>query len=175
MVICLNNTVVILINIYGYSSHENYLLFDSIDGEILLWLNAYPNALVFIDGDFNIVPNNILDRLPPKQSSSTNSKLKIFMDKFDVIDIWREKFPNIKYYTCSNKSCSRQSHIDYWLVSQSVSILASPMTDHKATLIQSPLSLSDLCPVLFCSPCAFLAPVSPSMSIFGFSCSCLLH
>ncbi len=26
--------------------------------------------------------------------------------------------------------------------------------------------------VLFCSPCAFLALVSPSMSIFGFSCSC---
>lgn len=100
MVICLNNTVVILINIYGYnSSHENDLLFDAIDGKILLWLNAYPNALVFIGGDFNIVPNNILDRLPPKQSSSTNSKLKIFMDKFDVIDIWKEKFPNIKSYT----------------------------------------------------------------------------
>lgn len=46
MVIFLNNTVVILINIYGYNSfHEN----------------------------FNIV-SNILDRLPPKQSSSTNSK-----------------------------------------------------------------------------------------------------
>ncbi len=26
--------------------------------------------------------------------------------------------------------------------------------------------------VLFCSPCAFLALVSPSMSLFGFSCSC---
>lgn len=120
MVIFLNNTVVILINIYGYKSfHEN----------------------------FNIVPNNILDRLPHKQSSSTNSKCKIFMDKLDVTDIWREKFPNIKSYTWSNKSWSRQSHTDYWLVPQSVrdfnvsdSILPSPMTDHKATLIQSPLS-----------------------------------
>lgn len=93
MVICLNNTVVILINIYGYnSSYENDLLLEVIEEKILLWLNAYPNALVFIGGDFNIVPDNNLDRLPPKQSASTNSKLKIFMDKFDIIDIWREKF-----------------------------------------------------------------------------------
>lgn len=67
MVICLNNTVVILINIYGYnSSHENDLLLEVIEEKILLWLNANPNAFVFIGGDFNIVPDNNFDRLPPK-------------------------------------------------------------------------------------------------------------
>lgn len=154
LVICLNNIVVILINIYGYNiTHENDLLFEVIEETILLWLNTYPDALVFIGGDFNIVPDNQLDRLPPRQATSVNSKLKIFMDKFNVIDIWKETFPNIKSYTWSNKSCSRQSRIDYWLVSQcvknfnaAVSILPSPLTYHRAILLQSPLSSANISP-----------------------------
>lgn len=152
LVVCINNIVVILVNIYGYNvTRDNDLLFETIEDKILLWLNTYPDALIFIGGDFNMVPDNQMDRLPPKRSTSVNTKLKIFMDKFNVIDIWREIFPNTKSYTWSNKSCSRQSRIDYWLVSQCVknfkattSILPSPLTDHKAILLQSPLSSDNI-------------------------------
>ena len=40
------------------------------------------------------------------------------MERFDIIDIWRVKFPNDKSFTWSNKARSRQSHIDFWLVSK---------------------------------------------------------
>ncbi len=119
LLICVNNVFILLINIYGYNtSRENALLFEEI-GEKLLWSNTLPYALICIGGDFNIAPDNNLDRFPPRQSASPNSKLKMFMEKFDLIDIWREKFPNVKSYTWSNKNQSRLSCLDYWLVPHS--------------------------------------------------------
>lgn len=56
--------------------------------------------------------------------------------------MWRQKHPSSKIYTWSNKDGSRQSRLDYWLVSKSlnkdeivVNILPTPLTDHKATTI----------------------------------------
>lgn len=87
----------------------------------------------------------LIDFLPDK-STFPNSKLKMLMEKFDLIDIWREKFPNVQSYTWSNKNQSRLSRLDYWLIPHSlknydvsVSILPSPLTDHHTILISTPL------------------------------------
>lgn len=158
LVICINNIFVLLINIYGYNaSRENVMLLEDIGDKILLWLNTFPSAVICIGGDFNIAPDNNLDRFPPRprQSTSPNSKLKIFMEKFDLIDIWREKFPNTKSYTWSNKNHSRLSCLDYWLVpysfkhyNVSVSILPSPLMDHHTILLSTPLSTELLEPLI---------------------------
>lgn len=148
LVICINNIFVLLVNIYGYNtSRENDLLLDEIGDKILLWFNKFPDAVICIGGDFNITPDNNLDRFPPRQSTSPNLKLKMFMEKLDLVDIWREKFPNTKSYTWGNKSRSRLSRLDYWLVpysfkdyNVSVSILPSPLTDHHTILLSTPLS-----------------------------------
>ncbi len=92
-------------NIYGYNtSGDDDLLFEEIGEIILLWSNTFPDALICIGGDFNIAPDNNLDRFPPRKSASPYSKLKMLMEKFDLIDIWRENFPNIKSNTSSNKN-----------------------------------------------------------------------
>ncbi|KAI2643779.1 putative 149 kDa protein [Labeo rohita] len=61
------------------------------------------------------------------------------MQKFDIKDFWREKFPNLKSFTWNNKACTAMSRIDYWLASCSlqkenilINILPMPLTDHKA-------------------------------------------
>lgn len=86
--------------------------------------------------------------MAPKQSSLSNNGLKTFMQKYDLIDIWREIYPTQIAYTWSNKSGMRQSRIDFWLVpgsflkdNVSVNILATPLTtDHKAIYINIRLS-----------------------------------
>ncbi len=146
--ICVNNIFILLTNIYGYNtSRENDLLFEEIGEIILLRSNTFPDALICIGGDFNIAPDNNLDRFPPRKSASPNSKLKMLMEKFELIDIWSENFPNIKSYTWSNKNHSRLSRLDYWLVpysfknfNVSVSILPSPLTDYHTILLSTPLS-----------------------------------
>lgn len=58
-----------------------------------------------------------------------------------------KKNPHRCTYTWSNKDASRQSRLDYWLVSRSlanrntsVDIQNSPLTDHKAILLSLNLS-----------------------------------
>lgn len=93
-------------------------------------------------GDFTIVQDYALDKWPPGRPNWTNTNIKNFMDKFNLIDIWRTKCPNSIAFTWSNKSGSSLPRIDYWLVSESldkdgvdVDILPTPLTDHRAIYI----------------------------------------
>ena len=123
------------------------MFLDTIEDKISYWLNKYPYASLVVEGDFNIEMNNMLDKWPPRRSGSRNSVLSCLMDKFDLVDVWREQFPNDRQYTWSNKDCSRQSRIDYWLVSRclmrnniSVNISNTPLTYHKAIYLSITLS-----------------------------------
>lgn len=84
------------------------MLYDTLEEKISRWLSIYPNASIILGGDFNIALNNTLDRSPSMQSLWINPALKCFMDKFDLIDIWRSLHPNSLLYTWSNKDGSRQ-------------------------------------------------------------------
>ncbi len=73
------------------------------------------------------------------------------MEKFDVIDVWREKSPDDKSFTWSNRMGTRQSRVDFWLVSNSIdknnitaNILTMPLTDHRAVYINVQLFASHL-------------------------------
>lgn len=91
LVLYTNNIFIFLINVYGYnSSNENRALFEVIENKIALWLNKYQSGLICIGGDFNIAPDNMLDLMPPK-NTPCNLLLKTFMEKYDLIDIWRQK------------------------------------------------------------------------------------
>ena len=145
-VIDFNRIILIVTNVYGYNSKaENEILFDNIEQKLLIWLDKFPNAFLLVGGDFNVALN-VLDRWPSRQNSHVNCYLKLFMQRFDLIDIWREKFPTDRMYTWSNKTGSSQSRIDYWLMSRGLKentttqILATPLTHHKAIHISIPLS-----------------------------------
>ncbi len=134
---------VILVNFYGYNSKsENDDLFDTLEIRLTHCLSKFPNSLILIGGDFNITLDNSFDRWPPRAPSSSNLRLKAFMQKFGIKDIWREKFPDLKSFTWNNKACTAMSRIDYWLASCSlqkenilINILPMPLTDHKAVSI----------------------------------------
>lgn len=146
-----NNITIITANVYGYNTKpENDHLLECLEKLILLWLSKYPYSFLIIGGDFNITLDNAIDRWPPGRPSSFNTSLKVFMEKFDVVDVWREKFPNDRSFTWSNRAGSRQSRIDFWLLSKSIdkdnisiNILATPLTDHRAIHINIQLFVPD--------------------------------
>ena len=118
LVIIYINTTCIIVNMYGYNSKsENDNLLDLIENRILNWLSKYPNFLLILGVDFNITFDDTIDRWPQTQSSPLNTRLKMLMENFDVTDVWRKKFPNEKSLTWSNKMGTRQSHIDFQLIS----------------------------------------------------------
>jgi len=111
----------IFIKIYGYNSKpENDKLIDSIDARLTFWLSKYPSSFILIVGDFNITLNNSIDRWPHVSNSRDNLKMKTFMEKLNVVDIWRENFLNNISYTWSNSSGSRKSRIDFYLISNNI-------------------------------------------------------
>lgn len=132
-----------MVNIYGYNLNtENDKLFESLDDRFSFWFQEYPQAFLLVGGDFNITLNVLFDRWPPKQSGSSSNALKTFMQKYNLVDVWREMHPNQNTYTWSNKNGTRQSRIDFWLVTSNtpkenilVNILVTPLTDHKAIFI----------------------------------------
>lgn len=118
-VIQIHNFNFIVINIYGYNSKaENDVLLDRIEERIVHWLAKFPNAHILLGGDFNITLDNVIDRWPPGPSSNTNAKLKMLMQRFNLIDAWRTKHPHNTTFTWCNNSRSKQSRIDLWLVSR---------------------------------------------------------
>lgn len=146
IVLSIHQNVVIITNIYGYNSHsDNRKLFEAWDDKISFWLGKYPEAFLIFGGDFNVVYDNNLDRSPPS-GSNDNHYLKEFMEKFDVEDVFRQKFPTLKTFTWSTKNLSRMSRIDYWLVSNKVDVTnlnvnthAAPFSDHKIITLNAEL------------------------------------
>ncbi len=120
-VISIINIKFLIINIYGYNS------------------NAQNTWLL----DFNITLNNQIDRRPPGRNSSVTTKIKSLMDRYGLVDTWRQKFPDDPGFTWSTKNLSNYSCIDYWLVSKdlnqediSISTHPTPLTNHKAIIIR---------------------------------------
>ncbi|KAJ0068316.1 hypothetical protein NL108_004684 [Boleophthalmus pectinirostris] len=98
MVLAYQNKTFIVINIYGYNSkRENYQLLSTLENHIIHVLNQFPNAIIIIGGDFNMVLINELDRWPP-QTNSSNNPLVLFMRRFSLKDFWTEKFQTASFY-----------------------------------------------------------------------------
>ena len=93
LVISYNDITLITVNFYGYNTkHVNDELLESIEQHILHWLSKFPNSLLLIEGDFSITIDNSTDRWPPGRPTNQNLGLILFMEKFDLTDIWRERF-----------------------------------------------------------------------------------
>lgn len=150
--------MVIITNIYGYNSYsENRNLFETWDKKISFWLGNYPEAYLIFSGDFNIVHDNMLDRYPPSATNASNAYLKDFMEKFDVSDVFRLKYPSLKQFTWSTKDQSKMSRIDYRLVSSkvdhcnlNVNTQAAPFSDHKVITLNANILLTVNIPRAIC-------------------------
>lgn len=94
-------------------------LIDVISDNMQYWINKYPSASIILGGDFNMVLNSDLDRFPSR-TSCVSPIMDAFITRFTVVDIWRVTYPQQRLYTWSSKDHSKQSRIDYWLISQSL-------------------------------------------------------
>ncbi len=118
-------------------------MLDLIKHGIKHWLSKFPSAHILIGGDFNITLYSHIDRWPPGRDSSVATKIKSLIDGYGLEDTWRQKCPNDPGFIWSIMNLSNYSRIDYWLVSKdlnqddiSISTHPTPLTDHKAILIQ---------------------------------------
>ncbi len=138
----INQFLVILINIYASNSKSlNNIIFSTIENKVNQWLTLFPSAEILWGGDFNTVFVDSLDRWPPKTKQMT--ELENICHSMNLIDIWRQRHPQEKVYTWSNKDTSLQSRIDLWLTSAElenkvdlIKIEPTILTDHKAITIQ---------------------------------------
>ena len=72
----LNSKTIILANIYGYNSRtENNNLIETLNAKLIILKQMFFDAFV-IGRDFNVVMNELIDRLPPGKASNANASLK---------------------------------------------------------------------------------------------------
>lgn len=94
--------------------------------------------MVLIGGDFNLAPDEWMDRSP---SSFTSHRLNSIIQEFcqvnSLIDVWRVKNPNTNQFSWIKPNGSSRSRIDFWLITEEylelanqVLISAAPLTDH---------------------------------------------
>ena len=106
----------------------------------------------FVSGDFNCIINKTLDRKPiPTRDDIGKIELETFLQRADLIDVWRKRNPNIKQYTFSRGNS--HSRIDYLFVNNTFAyrfhnakIVYFPFSDHDGVTLQLKLNQADRCP-----------------------------
>lgn len=133
----------IIVNVYATNNKQNNNhLFTTIESKINQISSKYPYATIIWGGDFNTVMDEEVDRWPPQKNKKT-SVLKSVCARMDLLDIWRYTYPDQRMYTWTNNDLTKQSRIDFWLISainkddvELVKIDTSVLTDHKAIMIK---------------------------------------
>ncbi|CAC5373259.1 unnamed protein product [Mytilus coruscus] len=106
-----------------------------------LTINKEKDVVNYVLGVFNCCLNRKLDRKHmPKREDVSNHELKNFIEKIELTDIWRLRYPNKKQYTFSRgKSYSR---IDYIFTSENTDCRLNnakniyfPFSDHDGVTI----------------------------------------
>ena len=100
------------------------------------------DCLVIMGGDFNMIRNFELDYMGHSQDQRHNRvliKFEEFMDRFNLIDIWRERNPLRRQFSYRQNKPLVQSRLDYWMISSKLKeittkceIIPSVAPDHSA-------------------------------------------
>ena len=135
----INENELIVINIYG-PNNDDINIFSKLEK----FIQENDEKTILVGGDFNTVLDENLD----KHNGRTNThkqcrnKLKHMIDTHNLIDIWREKYPDSRKYTWhSSHKPPIFSRLDNFLVSENVKIFVVSC-DHLLSF------KSDHCPVL---------------------------
>lgn len=102
-----------LINVYAPNNDEPEFF------QNLFFTVASLPGLYIMAGDFNCTLNPSLDKSSGVDQSHTKSRgvIKQFMKEMNLVDLWREKNPNNKIFSCYSSTHQSYSRIDYFLVS----------------------------------------------------------
>lgn len=138
-VLDIESNLIITINIYGHNNDQkNKQLLHHITTVIRKLQLNYPTEHIIVGGDFNIAPDEWMDRCPSKYSKVTwNPIMEDFMKVNKLNDVWRNLNHNIRQYTWFKPNGQSRSRIDYWLAADSIfehiteaNIACSPLSDH---------------------------------------------
>lgn len=108
---------VCLVNLYG-PNIDDPVYFDTIKETISS--SNFLSDYYIVGGDFNVVQNGDKDR----KGNNTNyhkqaqKVIREMIDEKDLIDIWRQKYPNLQRFTWHRQN--QASRIDYFLISFSL-------------------------------------------------------
>ncbi len=150
LVIEKRDIIFIMGNIYATNnSLQNRALFQEFEEEISGLINTFPNAKLILGGDWNSIKDPLLDCAPPRSKRPNyTAEVDNLCLNLNCFDIWRHRNPDKKQFTWCTKDRSKQSRIDFWLVSRDVEnqvldvkIEPSVLTDHN--LMYLSINLSD--------------------------------
>ena len=143
--VSINDENFLLINLYNANSESDQLtvldlLLSKLDG-----VNLDGTCKTIFGGDFNLIFDSTLDAAGgnPSLKKRSLAKLMNVMQKLDVSDIYRVRYPTTKRFTFHRKNPLLQRRLDYFFTSNllqefigDVKVLPSFMSDH------SPVSIS---------------------------------
>ena len=125
-----------IVNIYApVDEYERVKFINEISSSIID--DQDKNTEIIIGGDYNCTMNNELDRYNCTTLKDIGQiDLKLLMDRYDLEDIWRRRYPGRKQF--SWKGREKYSRIDYFLVSKSldchidtIQYSDAPFSDHS--------------------------------------------
>lgn len=139
------NTLIILMNVYGYNNDQkNRKLLHQISTVIKELNFKFPTDHIVVGGDFNVTPDEWMDRWPSKFSREhKNPIFENFANDTKLIDIWRLLNKDVKQFTWHKPKGQSRSRIDFWLISNSilqyvkVTIISNgPLSDHCSIILR---------------------------------------
>lgn len=128
-----------MINIYGYNnSNPNKLLLLKVTDVIAEYKEVYHTEFILTGEDLNLTPDEWHDRCPSRYSiNQYNNILFDFINSNTLIDIWRDRNPDVSQFSWVKPNGNCKSRIDLWLATpeivkyvSDVSISSAPLTDH---------------------------------------------
>ena len=139
-----NDDKLLLINLYNANTENDQIETLNSLASKLNDHNLDGDCKCVFGGDFNLYFDTVLDCSGgnPSLKKRSISVLTKILDKLDVCDIFRVRFPSLKQYTYHRKNPRLLRRLDYFFTSNSfqeyincIKILPSYMSDHSPILI----------------------------------------
>ena len=111
------NKRITMINIYGPSDRDTPEFID----KIIQVINDIGNDNIIVGGDWNCMLDMKLDSrnyINTNPRPRTRNKIKEFIVENNLIDIFRELYPNKKAFSWRRFNTSKQGRLDYFLISE---------------------------------------------------------
>ena len=109
-----------LVNLYAPSSGDHPEYFEKNEKDI----DKIANNYILIGGDWNVVLTPALDSSWYRAVNRPRDRKKVYdlMLKYDLIDSWRELYPEKKKYTWRRFKSFVQGRLDYFLLSPELNV-----------------------------------------------------
>ena len=106
----ISDLTVSILNVYFPNEDKDTFL-----KEIANLIMSNGKGMVIMGGDFNVVQNGKLDRLPPEMGSKKSNLLNNVIKELGLIDPWRHNNPRGRDFTFYSNPHDSYSRIDFFL------------------------------------------------------------